>query len=53
MSEDLSYLYKDKCVEVLHSTLVSDLPKLNVVEIDSSVGLYEGFQVFKLSLSPN
>jgi len=37
--------YQDKCIECLKSSLVSDLDPLNVIEIDSSVGLYDAFQI--------
>lgn len=43
--EDQTFLYKEKCLEALQSSFVADLPTVNVVEIDSGMGLYEGFQV--------
>lgn len=43
--EDSTFLYKEKCLEALQSSFVSDLPTVNVVEIDSGMGLYEGFQI--------
>ena len=39
------FVFKQKCVEALKNGHVKDLPPLNVVEIDSTIGLYEGFQV--------
>jgi hypothetical protein len=45
LMEDQTFLYKEKCIEALQSSFVTDLPTVNVVEIDSGMGLYEGFQV--------
>jgi predicted transcriptional regulator len=39
------FVFKQKCVEALKNGHVKDLPALKVVEIDSTIGLYEGFQI--------
>lgn len=50
MDKGTVFVFKQKCVEVLKNANVKDLPPIQVVEIDTSMGLYEGFQVC-LSLS--
>jgi CBS-domain-containing membrane protein len=39
------FVFKQKCLEILKNGHIKDLPALNVVEIDSTIGLYEGFQI--------
>jgi hypothetical protein len=38
--------YKEKCIECLKNSKVSDLEPINVIEIDSSANLYDAFQVW-------
>jgi hypothetical protein len=37
--------FKNKCVEILKKSFVSDLPSVNVVELDSKADLYTSFSV--------
>jgi len=39
------FLFKERCIEILNQSTVKDLGTVNVVEIDSTMGLYDGFQI--------